>query len=59
MDFKKEFESLILDALKKTVPQLAQKTVPPVSGAKRTTELVDRGTSAMGFSKITKTGYTP
>lgn len=52
MDLAKSVEQLIISNLKQTIPAAAKREVNVKS-------LVDKSTRNMGFSKITRKGYTP
>jgi len=52
MDLVKDIEQLILDTLKKTIPVAAKQ-------AGKGEQFIDKSTKALGFNKITKSGYTP
>lgn len=50
-DFSEQAKQLILDSLRKSIPVKAKSL--------NTDKFLDRSTQSMGFTKITKKGFTP
>jgi hypothetical protein len=52
MDFIKEVQKALIEAVRRSNPKLN-------APAKLSDKYIDRSTQGMGYSKITKAGYTP